>query len=442
MKVIGIVAEYNPFHSGHAYQIMKAREQFGDDAMILAVMSGQFVQRGEPAIVSKWIRAQAALRCGADLVIEIPFTFACSSADRFAHGAISLLNAAGIVSDLYFGSESDDLSSMSDLADTLIEENPQFVDNLRDNLQNGQSYAKSRELALASYLAGACKPELAKACETLLNMPNSILAIEYLTELKKTGSSIKPSVLLRAGAGYHDDSLHLDFVSATGIRGCVSELRNNVTNTVGTGSFSVSSIAGKLAGKLPSASLSPMLSAWSEGIRPLFPTDFLPEILQLLRSRTTQQLDECAYMGDQVSRRLKNALANLRADPDNELLASFRGLSDSRRHAGTRISRALISLLCGQTGADLFELASPEYLRVLGFSEKGRYLLRLMRKSATLPIIDKASDFLEHGQNTRLKRMAELDLLSCDLWGLKAGYAYGDEFERSVIQIKEKQQKK
>lgn len=434
MKVIGIVTEYNPFHMGHAYQIRKAHEQFGEDAFIVTVMSGHFVQRGEPAIASKWIRTQSALRCGVDLVIELPFTFACSSADRFAHGAISLLNATGIVSDLYFGSECSDLSALSELSDALVEDNPSYVNKLRENLQNGQSYARARELALTSYLAENGRSTLANTCDILLKKPNSILALEYVTAIKKTGSSIKPSVLLRAGAGYHDDTLNGPIASATAIRSGIASVCNSVTNTDGTGHFSVSEIADLLAGKMPSAALAPILSEWSKGIRPVLPPDFLPEILQSLRGHTTAQLDSIAYMGDQVSRRLKNAVADLRVAPEDDLLAAFRGLSDTRRHAGTRISRSLISLLCGQTGLDLLELSSPEYLRILGFSKKGRYLLRLMRKTAALPLINKASDFLEHGQNAKLTRMSELDLLSSDLWGLKAGYSFGDEYERSVIQ--------
>jgi predicted nucleotidyltransferase len=432
LKVVGIVAEYNPFHLGHAYQVQKAREQFGEDAIILAVMSGSFVQRGEPAIASKWIRTEEALRCGVDLVIEIPFTFACASADRFAHGAISLMNATGVVTDLYFGSECSDLSALIELSDTLIEDNPTFVAMLRENLQEGHSYARSREMALTSYLYGDGRLTLAKSCDTMLKMPNSILALEYVTALKKTGSTIKPSVLLRVGSGYHDDKIDHPFASATAIRTAIASSFSRVAQSKAS-NFSVAAIADQLAGKMPAASLAPLLTEWSQGIQPVFPEDFLPEILLSLQSHTTSHLDSIAYMGDQVSRRLKNAVSDLRISPEDDLYQVFRGLSDTRRHAGTRISRSLISLMCGQTASDLRVLSSPEYIRILGFSKRGRYLLKIMRKTATLPRIDKASDFLEHGQNECMARMAELDLLSTNMWNLKAGYAYGAEYERSVI---------
>lgn len=431
MKVVGIIAEYNPFHLGHAYQIRKAREFFGPDTPIVAVMSGSFVQRGEPVLAGKWVRTQAAVSCGADLVIEIPFTFACASADRFAYGGVSLLKASGIVTDLYFGSECDDIKLLQTIADLWCEENEALSGRLREGLQDGLSFAKARENALTAYLSDSGREDLARKCASVLKLPNTILAVEYLVALRRTGARIRPSILLREGAGYHDAALETPLASATAIR-------NTVTNSLASGILDVSDIAAQLTGKMPSASLSLLLSEWSKGIRPVTSQDFLPDILFSIRSHKDSQLDEIAYMGDQVSRRLKNAVADLRVTPTDNLQEAFRALTDTRRHAGTRISRAMISLLCGQTAEDLKYLPTPEYLRILGFSDRGRYLLKLMRKASALPLIDKASDFLEHGQNAKLKRMAELDLLSADLWGLKAGYAYGDEYERAVLRIKRK----
>lgn len=434
MKVVGIIAEYNPFHFGHSYQIRKARELFGDDAAIVAVMSGNFVQRGEPAIASKWARTQAALNCGVDLVIEIPFTYACASAERFAQGAVALLQATGIVTDLYFGSECIDLPFLMVLADILKEETPAYKALLKSNLKEGTSYAKARELALTAYLADEGRTGLAEKCAATLRMPNTILALEYLIALKMINSSIKPSVLLRSGAGFHDICISSENASA-------SSIRNTVTNTVisgSSGASSVSAIAGQLSGNMPDESLSTLLSEWSNGIRPVLASDFIPESILAIRTNTITGLDAAAYMGDQVSHRLKNAVSGLRSSTQENLPGAFAELSETKRYAGTRINRALVSLLCGQTAADLASLSTPEYLRILGFTERGRYLLRLMRKTASLPQIDKASDFLEYGKNEKLTRMAELDLISADIWGLKAGYTYGDEYERSVIRIKGK----
>ena len=318
---------------------------------------------------------------------------------------------------------------LSDLAGILHAENPAYISALKANLKDGRSYAKSRELALTSYLIDIGKKDQAEKCASVLKMPNSILAVEYLIALKCADSKIEPSVLLREGAGYHESSISCLHASAASIR-------NTVTNTVNKGIFSVSSIASQLSGSMPAESLSLLLADWSGGIRPVIANDFYPEAILAIRAHTTEQLDGLAYMGDQLSHRLKNAVDGLRSCTKYELQDSFKSLAETKRYAGTRINRALISLLCGQTNDDLTFLSSPEYLRILGFSDRGRYLLRLMRKTASLPQIDKTSDFLEYGKNRKLTRMAELDLLCTDIWGQKAGCIYGDEYERSVIHRK------
>lgn len=428
MQVVGIVAEYNPFHSGHEYQIKKAREIYGEDTPIVAVMSGNFVQRGEPAIAGKWLRTETSLRCGVDLVIEIPFTFACASAERFAYGAISLLNATGVVTDLYFGSECDDLALLCCLSEEYDEENPIYVSTLRENLRNGHSYAKSRELAVSALFKEIGRPELGEASSDLMRMPNSILALEYLIAIRKTNSAIVPAVLRREGAGYLSCSTDSSFASATGIRAIVREHTAN-------GRTDVSGLAGALHGKMPATSLAMLLSEWQKGIQPVFPSMFVNEQIMRIRSQSAESLLSYAYMGDNLSLRLRNAVSQMRDTAPEQIFDTFRELSDTRRFAATRMNRALVSLLAGQLEKDLLDLSAPEYLRVLGFSERGRNLLRIMRKSATLPLMDKASDFLQHSGNSRLTRMAELDLISAEIWGLAAGLRYGDEFVRRVIRL-------
>ncbi len=428
MRVVGIVAEYNPFHSGHEYQIKKARELYGEDTPVIAVMSGNFVQRGEPAIAGKWLRTETALRCCVDLVIEIPFTFACASAERFAYGAISLLNATGVVTDLYFGSECDDLALLCCLSEEYDEENPIYVSTLRDNLRSGHSYAKSRELAVSALFKEIGRPELGEASSELMRMPNSILALEYLIAIRKTNSAIVPAVLRREGAGYLSCATDSSFASATGIRAIVRK------HTAG-GRTDVSALAEALKGRMPDASLALLLSEWQKGIQPVFPSTFVNEQIMRIRSQSPESLLSYAYMGDNLSLRLRNAVSQMRDTSPEQIFDTFRELSDTRRFAATRMNRALVSLLAGQLEKDLLDLSAPEYLRVLGFSERGRNLLRIMRKSARLPLMDKASDFLQHSGNSRLTRMAELDLISAEIWGLAAGFRYGDEFERRVIRL-------
>ncbi len=435
MNVVGIVAEYNPFHNGHEYQLRRARELYGPETPIVAVMSGCFVQRGEPAVADKWVRAEAALLCGVDLVIEIPFTFACASAERFARGSVHLLNATGIVTDLYFGSECDDLALLCCVAEEYDEEDPIYVASLREYLHEGKSYAKARELAVGDYFRRSGREELAEASSRIMSMPNSILALEYLIALKKSGSKIRPTALRREGAGYNECSIDSPFASATGIRSAIDR-------RVSGGAFRVADIAADLRGKMPDASLSLLLSSWQKGIRPVTPHDMIGDQIMRIRSSAPGDLEKYAYMNDNLSRRLRNAVGRLRDTEPEQLLEAFKEESDTRRYAPTRVFRAMTSLLVGQTEKDLSELSAPEYLRVLGFSDHGRNLLRQMRKSAVLPIIDKASDFAGFGGSPSFRRMAELDLIGADLWGLKAGLRYGDEFERTVVRLSASETKK
>ena len=430
MKVIGIVAEYNPFHNGHLYQIETARRTWGQDIYIVVVMSGNFVQRGEPAIASKWVRAQSALACGADLIIEIPFTFACASAERFASGAINLLASTGIVTDLYFGSETEDLTLLQTIAGILCDKPRSLETSIRTYLQDGQSYAAARETSLLEYLESEGRQDILPNVSAALRAPNSILAIEYLIACQKTDSSITPRLLPRAGSAYHEKSIETPIPSA-------SAIRKAILNCAQDEKISPATLANTLFGTMPSSALSPLLSEWSRGIRPVFPKHFASDYLLAIRARSTDEIDNTAYMNDHVSGRIRNASAKLRVDSETTLHQAFQEELHTRRYAQTRINRALVSLLCGQTVKDLSDLPAPLYLRILGFSKSGRYLLRKMKTNATLPIISKASDFLEQSSNRHFNRMAALDLLSTDAWNNKAGYPYADEFDRQVLSTKD-----
>ena len=430
MKVIGIVAEYNPFHNGHLYQIETARRTWGQDIYIVVAMSGNFVQRGEPAIASKWVRAQSALACGADLIIEIPFTFACASAERFASGAITLLASTGLVTDLYFGSETEDLALLQTISGILCDK-PAFLESkIRTGLQEGMSYAAARETALLEYLESKGLQDILPNISAALRAPNSILAIEYLIACQKTGSSITPQLLPRAGSGYHETSIQTPMPSASAIRKAISNCAKDEI-------ISPAALANTLFGAMPSAALSPLLSEWSRGIRPVFPKHFASDYLLAIRARSTEEIDNTAYMNDHVSGRIRNAAAKLRVDSETTLHQAFQEELHTRRYAQTRINRALVSLLCGQTAKDISDLPAPLYLRILGFSKSGRYLLRKMKTNATLPIISKASDFLEQSSNRQFSRMAALDLLSTDAWNSKAGYPYADEYDRQILSAKD-----
>ena len=207
MAIIGIIAEYNPFHTGHEYHIARSRELLGADSTVICVMSGDFVQRGEAALYSKFARAEAACRCGADLVIELPLPWALSSAEGFARGAVGLLGALG-ATHLSFGSECGDVQRLERIAENLIDPavNAEISRELNENANN--SYASARQTVLARRLGDEAK---------LIEQPNNILAVEYLKAIYEQRLDITPMTVQRIGSG-HDMTGDIGPKSASELR--------------------------------------------------------------------------------------------------------------------------------------------------------------------------------------------------------------------------------
>ena len=210
-RVLGIIAEYNPFHNGHLYQIQKAKEQTNAD-YVVAVMSGNFVQRGNTSIVNKWAKAEMALQNGVDLVIELPTIYSISSAENFAEGAIKILDSLGIVDSLCFGTETSDIAALNNIANILYEEPKEYVTILNHELKKGLSFPKARENALMMVLNDI------KRYANILSGSNNILAIEYLKALKKLKSSMTPVAIQRKNVYYNDEQIVDEFASSTAIR--------------------------------------------------------------------------------------------------------------------------------------------------------------------------------------------------------------------------------
>ena len=423
MKTVGIIAEYNPFHNGHAYQIAEVRRNFGDDAAVVVAMSGDFTQRGEPALADKWVRAETALRCGVDLVLEIPFAYAAASAERFARGGVAVLAASGVCGRIVFGSESGSLEALQALARILAEEPEGFRKHLKAGLDEGASFPASRQAALAAFLLEEGLPGDA----ALLSKPNDILAIEYLKALIRLGPKVpSPFAIRRIGSGYHDSGIK-DAPSETGsVLASASALRTAFLAPLAGGRAAVDrsglgAAFEAVRSGMPPAASGKLLEAVSEGIAPVFAEAMAGLHLSMLRSLPADWLDRIAYMGEGLSRRLKEAAASTDGTygpARGGLYAELAARAATRRFPSTRIARALTAMTTGLTGADLeaFDAAGgPRYLRVLGFTKKGRHLLKKMRESASLPIVTKASDFLEHADDPALQRMAALDLVAADL---------------------------
>lgn len=356
MDVVGIVAEYNPFHAGHAYHIAGTRRRLGECA-VAAVMSGNFVQRGECAILDKWTRARAALEGGADLVLELPTVWAASSAECFARGAVDLLAAAGVATHLSFGSECGDVDKLRRVAACLDSE--AYRAGLRRFLDEGMPFAACRQ----SVVRGLLGEELAE----LLSQPNNNLGVEYIRALNAAGSGIQPITVPRIGAG-HDGGDHPAYPSASAVR-------------------------------------EKMLSGALEAANPASLAYCGRAVLARLRGMTVRDWTALPDSGggEGLPQRL------VRAAAEAVSLDQFYALAKTRRYAHARIRRLALWAFLGLTEAD--RPGSPPCLRVLGANERGRALLREMKARARLPVVTKPA----HGKGIPL---LELEARCTDLYQL------------------------
>lgn len=213
-KVLGIIAEYNPFHNGHLYHLQNSIKTSGANYTV-AVISGNFTQRGSTSLIDKWSKTQMALKNGIDLVIELPLLYSISSAENFAEGAIKILNSLNIVDYISFGTETNDIAILNNIANVLYKEPKDYKNLLSHELSKGISYPKARENALLMYLGDIRK------YGNILSSPNNILGIEYLKALKKVRSNIMPITMKRIEVGYNELSYKNNIASATAIRDIV-----------------------------------------------------------------------------------------------------------------------------------------------------------------------------------------------------------------------------
>ena len=365
METAGIVAEYNPFHRGHAWHIAETRRRLGGDAPVVCVMSGHWVQRGECALADKWLRAALALDRGADLVVELPTPWAMASAESFARGAVSLLAATGVVDVLSFGSETGELAPLEEAAAAL--DAPDYPERLRAALGRGLSFPAARQEA-----AGA-------AC---LSAPNNNLGVEYLRSLRALGSTIRPLTVPRQGAG-HDGPAAGGFASA-------SELRRLLR-----------------AGRGEEAA--PYLTApWSGELADMQHI----ERAVLSRLRTMGEGDWAALPDGGGAEGLPSRLA--KAAREAVSLEDFYTRAKTRRYPHARLRRLALAAFLGLRAAE--RPAAPPYVRVLGLGGRGRALLRKMKDTCPLPVIVKPAQARELDGPART--LFESEARYTDLYGL------------------------
>ena len=388
MSVVGIISEYNPLHFGHIHHLDHARN-ITEAQGLICVMSSNFVQRGEPAIVSKWARTQMALVSGADLVIELPTAFSCSSAEYFASGGVSILNSLGIVDYLSFGSEEGSIDALESTAEHFAYENQDFKENLKNGLNDGLSFAVARQKALETLLINNKEKDNQEYFDEIkinnvinaINKPNNILGIEYIKALKRLKSSIKPITTKRIGQDYNSVERAASYSSATSIRHHIQEIMTSGLS-YDNDTF--------LKNNMSDECLKIMIAEFSAGRGPVFPEAFENILLYAFRAKSLSELRSLPYMEEGLENRLKQAA--LEATSYHE----FVGKVVTKRYPTSRIKRILISMLLGMTGEFLDELKNngyAQYIRILGFNETGRALLSEIKKKAHLPIITKPASY-------------------------------------------------
>lgn len=384
MKVCGIIAEYNPLHHGHAYHLARSRAASGAD-YVVAVMSGSFTQRGEPALVDKFTRTRMALRQGADLVLELPVGYAVQPAPFFALGGVGILQQLGVVTHLAFGAESTDLTTLQQVSAALAGESPALSEGIQQGMAQGLSYPQARAEAAAGLLATPALPR--DRLLALLRGSNNILSLEYLAALRHWHSAILPLPIQREGAAYLQEDLTPGFASATAIRRALS------------------------SGTLPPDALPQETTALLQGRDLVFPAALGP--LAAYRLRTQPGLcDQLPDVSEGLEDRLRAAAA---AASDWEGLLAH---ALTRRYTRARVSRALLHALLGMTHAEVQTLRQslPLYARVLGVRRAALPLLSALSERSTIPVITRPGQYQPSDAAHAL--LWQWDVLATDVYAL------------------------
>lgn len=412
MKTTGIIAEYNPFHNGHKYHLQKAKELTGCDYTIV-LMSGDYTQRGTPAIYSKYIRAKAALLAGADLVLEMPVFGSVASAPDFARCGVQSLAATGICDTLFFGSESGSVELLKKQADSLEHEPPEISKFIQEELKNGLSWPAARAKAYETYTSGTSIST--EWNSPVAELPNDILGIEYIRAIRASGSGMEPKTMQRTDPGYHSEKKSGSFASATAARKAI--LNHNMD-------FLTEILPDELFAALT-----------DEACPPVTFDDCTLLLGEKLLTSSPDELFSISGMPEDLARKLyKNRLDFESADA---LAAARKG----RNFTYTRVNRSLLNLILGISKEDmqLFKsLDSVPWLRILGFRKDSAPLLSYLKKNAQVPLITKiaaAESLLSESASYLFQKHLNTAETYRLLVQIKSGQKTKNEFLRSVMII-------
>lgn len=410
MKTVGIIAEYNPFHNGHAYQLAKAKEITGADFCVV-VMSGNYVQRGIPAIMDKFLRTQTALSNGADLVLELPVHYATGSAEYFASGAVALLDRLGVINCLCFGSECDDIHILSELSLALTSESDAFKTVLKQQLKAGYSYPKARNNALQS-----SAPHLTKYLDHL-HYPNNILGLEYLKALKKRNSRIKPYTISREGSQYHDASLRNTYSSALAIRESI--IQNQEIRFIKE--------------QVPVSSFKVMEENFQKTF-PILSEDLFSLLLYKLFQEQGKGFTNYFDIDRSFSDRLEHCISS--CSDYNALCEMLK----SKNTTYTKVSRSLLHILLNIYQEDVNTFCEQDYVyyaRMLGFRKEASPLLSAIKSASTVPLISKLADAAGCISPSNGKKMLDQDILASHIYDVvvheKFHHPMKNEYTKPIV---------
>ncbi len=362
MSILGIVVEYNPFHNGHEYHLKESIKLTNPD-LTVAVMSGNFVQRGEPAILEKFARTEMALKSGVDLVVQLPLVYSIQDAGGFAKGAVSLLDHLDIT-DMVFGSETGNLSLLDKVASVLLEEPEEYLVYLKKHLGDGFSFPNARKYAIRDYLTGSDDYKALSVEE--IGSSNNILGLEYIHSIKELNSKIKPHLIKRIGARYHDENHHEAYSSATAIRkSIIEEDRERVKSCVPYYSYEI--ILGEL----------------EKGKGPVSIESMESFLLPFLRTFNRDSMKKYYGFVEGLNVRFEECATN------SATIDEFFSCVKAKRFTYTRIQRLLLNLVFKINRKLIKESNSkgPQYIRILGFNEKGRRYLSKIKKDLKIPLL-------------------------------------------------------
>ncbi|MEE0867424.1 MAG: nucleotidyltransferase family protein [Clostridia bacterium] len=375
MKTSGIIAEFNPLHGGHKYLIGKAREKSDG---VIAIMSGNFVQRGDCAVFPKFQRAADCVTHGIDLCIELPCVYALSSAQNFARGAVSILNALGCVNYLFFGSEAGDISALKTVADSLDNPTEDFKAVLSKSLREGLPYPAAVEAALSTQCKSA----------DILSSPNNTLAVEYLRALKFFSSTISPVGIKREGGGYNSTSLKERYPSASALRAAI------------------------LNGENPKS-----LGITCEGT-PTFIKAFDVICAARLKTISKEELCRLPDCNEEIAVRLKKAA---KYNTFNEIVQN----TVCKSYTESRIRRILCNMMVANT---FTTFPKPTYIRPLAFNKTGAEIIKQIKQNSTLPVIDRGALLLNDD-------IFRLECRCSDIYSLACGEQGGSEITQRAVLI-------